>query len=67
MTRKANFVPEGTADLFEPELSRALKGRVKRAADIVTPLRAENRSIMRSIGTRTRSTTTVTPVAIMAR
>lgn len=40
MTRKATFVPDGTADLFEPELSQALKGRVKRAADIVTPPRA---------------------------
>ncbi|MFT3954238.1 MAG: SpoVR family protein [Piscinibacter sp.] len=40
MTRKANFVPDGTADLFEPELSQALKGRVRRAADIVTPPRA---------------------------
>ncbi|WP_298834880.1 SpoVR family protein [uncultured Piscinibacter sp.] len=40
MTRKANFVPDGTADLFEPELSRPLKGRVKRAADIVSPPRA---------------------------
>ena len=40
MTRKANFVPDGTADLFEPELSRPLKGRVQRAADIVTPPRA---------------------------
>jgi stage V sporulation protein R len=41
MTRKANFVPDGTVDLFEPELSGALKGRVRRAADIVTPPRAE--------------------------
>ncbi len=40
MTRKANFVPAGTADLFEPELSKALTGRTKRAADIVTPPRA---------------------------
>ncbi|MFT3663852.1 SpoVR family protein [Piscinibacter sp.] len=40
MTRKANFVPDGTADLFEPELAGALKGRVRRAADIVTPPRA---------------------------
>ena len=40
MTRKATFVPDGTADLFEPELSQALKGRVKRAADIATPPRA---------------------------
>lgn len=40
MTRKANFVPDGTADLFEPDLAKALTGRVKRAADIVTPARA---------------------------
>ena len=40
MTRKANFVPAATADLFEPDLSKAQKGRVKRAADIVTPPRA---------------------------
>ncbi len=40
MTRKANFVPDGTADLFEPDLAKALTGRVKRAADIVTPPRA---------------------------
>ena len=40
MTRKANFVPAGTADLFEPALSGAQQGRVKRAADIVTPPRA---------------------------
>ncbi len=40
MTRKGHFVPDGTADLFEPEFSGALKGRVRRAADIVTPARA---------------------------
>jgi stage V sporulation protein R len=40
MTRKGQFLPDGTADLFEPELSQALKGRTKRAADIVTPPRA---------------------------
>ena len=40
MTRKGQFVPDGTADLFEPGLAGALKGRVKRAADIVTPPRA---------------------------
>ncbi len=40
MTRKAQFVPDGTADLFEPDLAKALTGRVKRAADIVTPPRA---------------------------
>jgi stage V sporulation protein R len=40
MTRKGQFLPDGTADLFEPELSRALNGRTKRAADIVTPPRA---------------------------
>ncbi|QTN23050.1 SpoVR family protein [Rhizobacter sp. AJA081-3] len=40
MTRKANFVPDGTADLFEPDLAKALTGRVRRAADIVTPPRA---------------------------
>jgi stage V sporulation protein R len=40
MTRKGHFVPDGTADLFEPELAGALKGRVRRAADIVTPPRA---------------------------
>jgi stage V sporulation protein R len=41
MTRKANFVPAGTADLFEPELSKAQAGRVRRAADIVAPPRAQ--------------------------
>ncbi|WP_341889670.1 SpoVR family protein [Variovorax sp. YR752] len=41
MTRKANFVPDGTADLFEPDLAKALKGRTTRAADIVTPPRAQ--------------------------
>ena len=40
MTRKANYLPDGTADLFQPGLSGAQKGRVKRAADIVTPPRA---------------------------
>ncbi len=40
MTRKGQFVPDGTADLFEPELSQPLKGRVRRASDIVTPARA---------------------------
>ena len=40
MTRKANFVPDGTADLFEPDLAKALTGRVRRAADTVTPPRA---------------------------
>ncbi len=40
MTRKANFVPDGTADLFEPDLAKGLSGRVRRAADIVTPPRA---------------------------
>jgi stage V sporulation protein R len=40
MTRKATFLPDGTADLFEPELAKAQPGRVKRAADIVTPPRA---------------------------
>ena len=40
MTRKGQFLPDGTTDLFEPELSQALTGRVKRAADIVTPPRA---------------------------
>ncbi len=40
MTRKANFVPDATADLFEPALSGAQAGRVRRAADIVTPPRA---------------------------
>lgn len=40
MMRKATFLPDGTADLFEPELSKAQVGRVKRAADIVTPPRA---------------------------
>ena len=40
MTRKANFVPDGTVDLFEPALAGAQASRVKRAADIVTPPRA---------------------------
>ena len=40
MTRKGKFVPDGTADMFEPGLAGALKGRVRRAADIVTPPRA---------------------------
>jgi len=41
MTRsKAIYLPDGTADLFEPNLSKAPPGRVKRAADIVTPPRA---------------------------
>ena len=40
MTRKGHYLPDGTADLFEPELDRPLKGRVQRAADIVTPPRA---------------------------
>lgn len=40
MTRKGKFVPDGTADLFEPALAGALKGRTRRAADIVTPSRA---------------------------
>ena len=40
MTRKGQLLPDGTADLFERELSQALKGRVQRAADIVTPPRA---------------------------
>lgn len=40
MTRKANFVPDGTADLFDPELMKGQPGRVTRAADIVTPPRA---------------------------
>ena len=41
MTRKGKFVPDGTADMFEPGLAGALKGRVRRAADIVTPPRAD--------------------------
>lgn len=40
MTRKGKYVPDGTADLFEPALSGALKGRTRRAADVVTPARA---------------------------
>ena len=40
MTRKGKFLPDGTADMFEPGLAGALKGRVRRAADIVTPPRA---------------------------
>jgi stage V sporulation protein R len=40
MTRKGKFVPDGTADLFEPDLAGALKGRTRRAADIVVPPRA---------------------------
>ncbi|TXC67225.1 SpoVR family protein [Piscinibacter aquaticus] len=40
MTRKGKFVPDGTADLFEPALAGALKGRTRRAAEIVTPRRA---------------------------
>jgi stage V sporulation protein R len=40
MTRKANFVPDGTADLFDPEAMAAQPGRVRRAADIVPPPRA---------------------------
>jgi stage V sporulation protein R len=40
MSRKATFVPDGTADLFDPESMTAQVGRVKRAADIVTPPRA---------------------------
>ncbi|MGD9833131.1 MAG: SpoVR family protein [Piscinibacter sp.] len=40
MTRKGKFVPDGTADLFEPDLAAALKGRTRRAADIVTPPKA---------------------------
>ena len=41
MTRKGHFVPDGTADLFEPELDRPLKGRARRASEIVTPPRAK--------------------------
>jgi len=41
MTRKGKFLPDGTADMFEPGLAGALKGRVRRAADIVTPPRAD--------------------------
>lgn len=40
MTRKGKFVPDGTADLFEPDLAGALQGRTRRAADIVTPPKA---------------------------
>jgi stage V sporulation protein R len=40
MTRKGNFVPDGTADLFDPEAMKAQVGRVRRAADIVAPPRA---------------------------
>ena len=29
MTRKGKYVPDGTADLFEPALSGALKGRTR--------------------------------------
>ncbi len=41
MTRKATFLPDGTADLFEPELAKPLRGRVRRASEIVTPPRAK--------------------------
>ncbi len=40
MTRKGKFVPDGTADLFEPDLAAALRGRTRRASDIVTPPKA---------------------------
>ena len=31
MTRKATFVPDGTADLFDPETMAAQPGRVRRS------------------------------------
>ncbi len=40
MTRKATFVPDGTADLFDPERMKSPPVRVTRAADIVAPPRA---------------------------
>ena len=43
MTRKGKFVPDGTADMFEPGLAGALKGRVRRAADIDALARTQAR------------------------
>ena len=31
MTRKGKFVPDGTADMFEPGLAGALKGRDRKS------------------------------------